>query len=192
MAALGDSLGRTSSLAVRFVPDLPEAGDDAGVVNLHRLKRFVPPGNEDGAGRAVRALGERLKALRQRGFPIVWTLHNMYPIDGEPVRAADRDAVDLVLSVADAVLCHTEADATAIGPMQGFEAAPSSLGRRDFCRSREPTRIPIRLSTASHARNGSRALPFPDGRSHYSLSGSGQTGESFPGSDASRAVIHRW
>jgi hypothetical protein len=82
-----------------------------GIVNLHRLKRLyrAPDGSRSSAG--AMAMLERLDYLRLAGWRVVWTIHNLLPIDGGPPQQADRAAADGVLELADAVICHTNADA---------------------------------------------------------------------------------
>jgi glycosyltransferase involved in cell wall biosynthesis len=103
-----------AGLPVSFAPELPGAGEEPGVINLHRLKRlYRTPGGEPDDMRLDRLLAH-LDGLRSRGFQIVWTLHNLYPIDGPVSRERDHRAALGVLSRTDAVLCHTEADAASI------------------------------------------------------------------------------
>ncbi|WP_327048327.1 phosphotransferase [Microbispora sp. NBC_01189] len=83
----------------------------AGVVNLHRLKRLYrePDGSRTLA--AAETMLARLTALRRTGWRVVWTVHNLFPIDGGPPTEADRHAAYGVLRLADAVIAHTRADA---------------------------------------------------------------------------------
>ncbi|MBO7936571.1 glycosyltransferase [Streptomyces antibioticus] len=82
-----------------------------GVVNLHRLKRLYQEPGGQRTRRAAEAMLQRLQTLRAAGWKIVWTVHNLLPIDGQPADAADRYAADGVLAQADAVVTHTHADA---------------------------------------------------------------------------------
>jgi hypothetical protein len=84
-----------------------------GVINLHRLKRLY----HDGGGRtssAAAAFLDRLASLHGQGWRIVWTVHNLLPIDGQLPGPADYTVTRAVLSLADMVLCHTRADAAAL------------------------------------------------------------------------------
>jgi len=101
-------------LPLGFTPSLdalPEQPTQPGVINVHRLKRLY---RREGGQRtlpAARALLERLEALRGGGWRIVWTVHNLLPIDGGPPRDADWYAALGVLGLADTVLTHTCSDA---------------------------------------------------------------------------------
>jgi beta-1,4-mannosyltransferase len=94
----------------RCTPALPSLENPRGVVNLHRLKRLYR--TEDEAS-PRRFLGQ-LRRLKAAGFPIVWTLHNLYPIEGPAVSQCDRRVTRAVLDLSNVVLCHTQADARAI------------------------------------------------------------------------------
>ena len=104
-------------LRLCFRADLDPSGLPAGpgVINLHRLKRLYrdPGTGEAGMGAAERFLA-RLASLKENGWRLTWTVHNLLPIDGPPPGPADRAACDGVLALADAVLCHTRADACAL------------------------------------------------------------------------------
>lgn len=104
----------TPDLAPEFTPHLHTLRNrpgPPGVVNLHRLKRLY----RDGAGvrtvAAAEAMLTRLRTLRAAGWRVVWTVHNLLPIDGAPPGEADRVAAHGVLELADAVVTHTHADA---------------------------------------------------------------------------------
>ena len=81
-----------------------------GVVNLHRLKRlYRDPGT--GTMAAAESFLARLAALKEEGWRVAWTVHGLLPVDGPPPGPADHAAAAGVLGLADAVLCHTRADA---------------------------------------------------------------------------------
>jgi beta-1,4-mannosyltransferase len=86
-----------------------------GVVNLHRLKRLY---RDPGVGTPTMAAAEsflaRLAALKEEGWRVAWTVHGLLPVDGPPPGPADHAATAGVLGLADAVLCHTRADARAL------------------------------------------------------------------------------
>lgn len=86
-------------------------GRPAGVVNLHRLKRLYREADGTRTLAAAEAMLARLTALRRAGWRVVWTVHNLFPIDGGPPGEADRRAAYGVLDLADAVIAHTRADA---------------------------------------------------------------------------------
>ncbi|MGW0350325.1 glycosyltransferase [Streptomyces anthocyanicus] len=101
-------------LRLEFAADLDALASlpgPVGVVNLHRLKRLYQEPGGRRTRRAAEATLQRLQTLRTAGWKIVWTVHNLLPIDGQPVRAADRYTADGVLTLADAVVTHTHADA---------------------------------------------------------------------------------
>jgi glycosyltransferase involved in cell wall biosynthesis len=86
-----------------------------GVINLHRLKRlYRDPGTGAPTMPAARVFLARLAALKEAGWRVAWTVHGLLPTDGPPPGPADRAATAGVLELADAVLCHTRADARAL------------------------------------------------------------------------------
>lgn len=113
-------------LGLLFRPDLDclaaiESTTGPGIINLHRLKRLY----RDTSGtrtldRAGWMLGH-LASLRSRGWPLVWTVHNLLPLDGTASATADRVAAEGVLALAEMVLCHTAADATALAGLTRAE-----------------------------------------------------------------------
>ena len=107
--------GRAAAVLPRGPGPRPGLQAGPGVINLHRLKRLYrdPGTGEAGMGAAVRFLA-RLASLKENGWRLTWTVHNLLPIDGPPPGPADRAACDGVLALADAVLCHTRADACAL------------------------------------------------------------------------------
>lgn len=101
-------------LLPEFTPDLPALHDRSGppgVVNLHRLKRLYRGGDGMRTVAAAEVMLTHLRALREAGWKVVWTVHNLLPIDGAPPGEADRIAAHGVLELADAVVTHTHADA---------------------------------------------------------------------------------
>ncbi|MFC7640258.1 glycosyltransferase [Streptosporangium lutulentum] len=81
------------------------------MINLHRLKRlYREPGGQRTLD-AVKTMLEQLAVLREGGWRIVWTVHNLLPIDGGPPSDTDWYAALGVLGLADTVLTHTCADA---------------------------------------------------------------------------------
>ncbi|MGW4410917.1 glycosyltransferase [Nonomuraea sp. NPDC004702] len=89
---------------------LPIQPKGPAVVNLHQLKRLY---TTDGrrTREAAAAMLERLAELREGGWRLVWTVHNLLPINGGPPVEADREAAHGVLQLADVVVTHTRADA---------------------------------------------------------------------------------
>ncbi|WP_326644901.1 glycosyltransferase [Streptosporangium sp. NBC_01755] len=102
----GLPLGFASSLTA--IPGRPTR---PGVINLHRLKRLYRDRGGQRTLSAARTMLDQLQALRDGGWRIVWTVHNLLPIDGGPPRDADWYAALGVLGIADTVLTHTYADA---------------------------------------------------------------------------------
>jgi glycosyltransferase involved in cell wall biosynthesis len=104
-------------LPLSFRPDLPSGTPDLrpGVLNLHRLKRLY---HDDAAAsrtaRAAETLLETLGDLRRNGWRLVWTVHNLKPIDGTAPAGVDDIVTAGVLDLAEVVLCHTNADAGAL------------------------------------------------------------------------------
>ncbi len=89
-----------------------------GVINLHRLKRlYLEPGGRTLT--AAETMLARLAALRQAGWRIVWTVHNLLPIDGGAPTEADHHAAHGVLGLADAIITHTRADARHLATLTG-------------------------------------------------------------------------
>ncbi|WP_433259767.1 glycosyltransferase (plasmid) [Streptosporangium sp. CA-135522] len=90
---------------------LPTHPTQPGVINVHRLKRLYRGVDGERTLAAAKTMVERLSALRDGGWRIVWTVHNLLPIDGGPPSDADWHAALGVLGVADTVLTHTCSDA---------------------------------------------------------------------------------
>ncbi|WP_433513757.1 glycosyltransferase [Nonomuraea sp. CA-143628] len=102
------------SLPLAFCPglqELPAQPDGPAVVNLHRLKRLYRAADGRRTPQAAAAMLERLAELRAGGWRLVWTVHNLLPIDGGPPTEADQQAAHGVLELVDAVVTHTRADA---------------------------------------------------------------------------------
>ncbi|OLT26837.1 hypothetical protein BJF83_20245 [Nocardiopsis sp. CNR-923] len=101
-------------LRLEFAPDLAvleRRPEPPGVVNLHRLKRLYRDRNGRRTPEAVAVMLHRLEGLRSSGWRLVWTVHNLLPIDGGVPGEADHRAAHGVLALADAVITHTHADA---------------------------------------------------------------------------------
>jgi Ser/Thr protein kinase RdoA (MazF antagonist)/glycosyltransferase involved in cell wall biosynthesis len=105
-------------LRLEFAADL-EGLDrrPAGVVNLHRLKRLYREPDGTRTLPAAEAMLARLTALRRAGWQVVWTVHNLFPIDGGTPSTADHRTAYGVLGLADAVITHTHADARHLGTL---------------------------------------------------------------------------
>lgn len=101
-----------STLELEFASGLSDLAGPPGVVNLHRLKRLYRDPRGTPTVAAVRSLLHQLRRLRAEGWRVVWTLHNLYPIDTRRRRLPDLLASYGVGWYADAVLCHTRSDAT--------------------------------------------------------------------------------
>jgi hypothetical protein len=124
-------------LPIAFAPDLPAPESEPGVVNLHRLKRLYRGATGERDRETLERFFAQLDALRANGFRVVWTLHNLYPIDGSAVDACDELATAGMLQRVDAILCHTAADAAnirALAPadvriaVSGWAGLPSGDG----------------------------------------------------------------
>lgn len=101
-------------LQMTFRPDLaPWPATPPGVVNLHRLKRLYRDPGDTRTEHLAAAMLARLWQLRADGWAVVWTVHNLLPVDGPP-QEADRVAADGVLDLADTVITHTRADAATL------------------------------------------------------------------------------
>lgn len=104
----------TTALQPQFASDLDTVHawpGPPGVVNLHRLKRLYREENGARTTSAAYRMLARLAGLRAAGWKVVWTVHNLLPIDGQPPCEADHTAAHGVLGLADAVITHTRADA---------------------------------------------------------------------------------
>ncbi|MDS1271807.1 hypothetical protein RIF23_16055 [Lipingzhangella sp. LS1_29] len=118
-----------TELALEFTPDLdrlPQSG--AGVVNLHRLKRLYRTSDGTPTVQGTELMLQRLVELRRGGWRLVWTIHNLLPIDGAPPGEADRRAARGVLDLADAVVTHTRADAAHIGRLSDTPVTVAGWG----------------------------------------------------------------
>ncbi len=105
------------ALPLTFCPDLASVSaiEPPGVLNLHRLKRlYHDPTAEARTEQAATKLLATLANLRQAGWRLVWTVHNLKPIDGQATTHTDNAVSDSVLDLADIVLCHTSADAMSL------------------------------------------------------------------------------
>jgi beta-1,4-mannosyltransferase len=101
-------------LPLAFRPDLASLDPawQPGVINLHRLKRlYRDPATGSATTAGTQGFLDRLARLKNAGWKLAWTVHNLLPIDGAPPGPADRMAASGVLALADAVLCHTASDA---------------------------------------------------------------------------------
>ncbi|TQN28425.1 glycosyl transferase family 1 [Haloactinospora alba] len=105
-----------TELALEFSPDLDSLtrDDGGGVINLHRLKRLYRTAEGTRTANAAERMLCRLTELRRDGWHVVWTVHNLLPIDGTPPCEADRLAARGVLDLADTIITHTRADAAHI------------------------------------------------------------------------------
>ncbi|MGH3683451.1 MAG: hypothetical protein ACRDSM_00005, partial [Pseudonocardiaceae bacterium] len=124
-------------LGLLFRPDLNDLDiTGPGVINLHRLKRLY----RDPAGTptmdAARSLLEGLVRFRACGWRLVWTVHNLLPIDGATPNDVDKTVTDGVLAVAEVILCHTSADARALAKRTAAEVVVA--GWAGLSRSRQP------------------------------------------------------
>lgn len=103
------------ALPLTFRPDIPSvsAVQPPGVLNLHRLKRLYHDASQGArTPRAAADLLARLAGLRRAGWRVVWTVHNLKPIDGDAMTDTDDTVTRGVLDLADIVLCHTHTDST--------------------------------------------------------------------------------
>lgn len=100
----------------------------AGVVNLHRLKRLYRQADGARTRASAEAMLARLADLRQRGWQVVWTVHNLVPIDGGPPTETDHRVAHAVLGLADAVIAHTRADAIHLAQLAGTPVTVAGWG----------------------------------------------------------------
>lgn len=101
-----------ASMNLQFRPTLDDLHDlPTGVVNLHRLKRLYQDPDGSRTEASAKRMLDQLDVLRTSGWHLVWSVHNLLPIDGPEPAHADRIAADGVLARADRILCHTAADA---------------------------------------------------------------------------------
>ncbi|MFB7619397.1 glycosyltransferase [Kitasatospora sp. NPDC056181] len=138
-------------MELRFQPGLDGLEAQApGVLNLHRLKRLY----RDAGGTADPVLAaelvRRLYGLRRQGWRIVWTVHNLYPIDVPQTSEADLAVVSGLLAVADTVLCHTRADAAHVRGLPGVGGRVAVCGWAGLPAPAAPTLPPgpARLAAA--------------------------------------------
>lgn len=106
-----DRANEGGAIRFQFSPTLPSIHSKAGIINLHRLKRLYIQENQKASFVSVFQLFSRLALLKIRGFKVVWTLHNLYPIDTPKISLWDRFITGLVLLLSDTVICHTHSDA---------------------------------------------------------------------------------
>ena len=112
------------ALPLSFCPDLASASamQPPGVLNLHRLKRlYHDPVQGARTPWAAAELLATLARLRQAGWRLVWTVHNLKPIDGDATTDTDNAVTRGVLDLADVVLCHTCADAASLRSRTGAD-----------------------------------------------------------------------
>lgn len=103
----------TGALQPQFAADLEGLHTwpgPPGVVNLHRLKRLYRDQTGTRTPEGARRMLDRLQELATAGWKVVWTVHNLFPIDGPPGEA-DHVAAHGVLGLADGIITHTRADA---------------------------------------------------------------------------------
>ncbi|MEV4199348.1 glycosyltransferase [Micromonospora globbae] len=112
------------TLPVAFCPDLASvsAMQPPGVLNLHRLKRlYHDPAQGARTPQAAAELLARLAGLQRAGWRLVWTVHNLMPIDGDATTDTDNTVTRGVLESADIVLCHTRADGASLRSRTGAD-----------------------------------------------------------------------
>lgn len=122
------ALGRFAppELGLLFRPDVDDLDTIAnttgpGVINLHRLKRLYRDPTGTPSMDAARSLLEGLVRFRAHGWRLVWTVHNLLPIDGAIPNDVDKTVTEGVLAVAEVILCHTSADAHALAQRTAAE-----------------------------------------------------------------------
>jgi beta-1,4-mannosyltransferase len=143
-----------ADLYLQFRPNLDRVGTDGppGVVNLHRLKRlYRDPVTESAEPAAAAAMLDRLAELRRQGWRLVWTVHNLLPIDGAPPTAVDHIVSRGVLDLVDVLLCHTNADAASLRTLTAADVRVT--GWAGLCGSQQPAsqviaRLAAQLSDA--------------------------------------------
>ena len=104
MAALKNELHFRNIDSV-FLSDLPNRAPSQEEICLHfhRLGRLYDSNDINSVWR----LSDKLEELKQKGWHLVWTVHNIYPLTCE-VNNVDREVLKLFLSKMDIVFCHTE------------------------------------------------------------------------------------
>lgn len=107
-------LHRHTRLPMESAPTLADVATrpgPPGVINLHRLKRLYRGPDGSRTVGAAEVMLTQLRYLRSAGWAVVWTVHNLLPIDGGAPTRADHLAAYGVLDLADAIVSHTRADA---------------------------------------------------------------------------------
>ena len=110
-----DSANEGGTVKFRFLPTLPSLHSEVGIINLHRLKRLYMKEGQESRFTSALQFCLKLTLLKMKGFKVVWTLHNLYPIDSPEILIWDRLITELVFILSDTVICHTNSDALAIG-----------------------------------------------------------------------------
>lgn len=105
-----------------FTPRLARIprGERSGVINLHRLSRLYRGVDGRPCPGCADALLAELDDLRRRGWRLVWTVHNLFPIRAHGPDLVDESVGRAVLAQADAVIAHTNADAATLQAMRGL------------------------------------------------------------------------
>ena len=94
----------------QFAEHLSDAASGPySVINLHRLKRLYTTDGKPNVKSAFSTLNE-LTAMKARGSKVVWTVHNLFPIDSFCTSEVDSDFVIGLLELCDLLVCHTVAD----------------------------------------------------------------------------------
>ena len=137
-----------ANLNLEFASDLDaltRRSGPAGVINLHRLKRLYRQSDGTRTVEAADRMLHRLNELRWQGWYLVWTVHNLLPVDGPPPGEADYRAAHGVLGLADAVITHTRADADHLSRLTSAPVTIAGWGGIT-ARSATPATAPHRVA----------------------------------------------
>jgi hypothetical protein len=80
-------------------------------VNPHRLGRLYRGKDHLPDGDRAQYLLERLDDLQGAGWRLVWTVHNLYPVNADGATDLDRQVARYLDWIADALITYTAADA---------------------------------------------------------------------------------
>lgn len=96
---------------IQFVELLQDAKPEPGdVINIHRYRRLYADENGKPLKHLARQAIDILASHKKSGGSVVWTVHNLLPINPPPANNVDKWFKDHLLRLVDAVVCHTESD----------------------------------------------------------------------------------
>lgn len=104
MAALKNELRKRNIESV-FESNLPNRDSQKGDICLHfhRLGRLYDSNDFN----SVKVLEKELDNLKKKGWNLVWTVHNIYPLTCD-VNDIDKEVLKIFLNKMDIIFCHTE------------------------------------------------------------------------------------